>query len=235
MGKRDFDDDASRIGANVVKTTQMSGGFREMAKAHLPTAKEAVTKQEERIASEIAANRFTTEQIKDRTDRRNALIEKRGGKAHVDRCLAFAVWFCQKLVDSAEDKGKPVTGALGLGDDPTYLHMHIGRFVAHWSADNCVTLALECDCFWKDPLGAQSLSILIHEAAHARNTNHGRSFNEEVERLGGVAAAVMFKRAGEIERDWSDLLQGAASRSIRRTVGGPGERRSRLSRLWRWS
>jgi len=59
MGKRDFDDDASRIGASVVKTSQMSGGFREMAKMHLPSAKEAVAKEEARVASEMASNRFT--------------------------------------------------------------------------------------------------------------------------------------------------------------------------------
>jgi len=206
MGKRDFDDDASRIGANIVKTSQMSGGFREMAKAHLPTAKEAVTKEEARVASEMAANRFTATEIQDRTDRRHAWIEKRGGKAWVGRCLAFAVWFCQKLVESTGGSGKPVTGALALGDDPTYLHMGVGRFLAHWNQDNQLTLALECDCFWKNPLGAEPLAILIHEAAHAQNTHHGKSFHEEVERLGGVAAEIMFRHADGIRQDWSDLL-----------------------------
>ena len=85
MGKRDFDDDASRIGANVVKTAQMSGGFREMAKAHLPTTKEAVAKEEARVAAEIAASRFDAADARDRNDRRHAWIEKRGGKAR-GRC-----------------------------------------------------------------------------------------------------------------------------------------------------
>jgi hypothetical protein len=131
MGKRDFDDDASRIGASVVKTSQMSDGFREMAKTHLPSAKEAVAKEEARVASEMATNRFTAADIQDRADRRHAWIEKRGGKARVDRCLAFGVWFCQKLIASTGDRERPVTGALALGDDPTYLHMTVGRFLAH--------------------------------------------------------------------------------------------------------
>ncbi len=206
MGKRDFDDDAHRIGGSVVKTAQMSGGFREMAKAHLPTTKEAVTREESRVASEIAANRFTAAEIQDRSDRRHAWIEKRGGKLRVDRCLSFAVWFCQKLVDSTSERQKPVTGALALGNDPTYLHMHVGRFLAHWSSDNRVTLALECDCFWNEPLGAKSLAILIHEGAHARNMHHGKSFHEEVERLGGIAAEIMFRHAAEIRRKWPDLV-----------------------------
>ena len=35
MGKRDFNHDAERIASAVAKTTQMSGGLREMAKEHL--------------------------------------------------------------------------------------------------------------------------------------------------------------------------------------------------------
>jgi hypothetical protein len=206
VGKRDFDDDASRIGANVVKTATMSGGFREMAKEHLLTAKEAVTKEEARVAAEIAASRFNAADAKDRSDRRLTWIEKRGGKSRVDRCLSFAVWFCQKLVDSTDGKGKPVTGALALGNDPTYLPMHTGRFLAHWSSDNRLTLALECDCFWKEPLGAEALAILIHEGAHAQNMHHGKCFHAEVERLGGVGAEIMFRHADQIRKDWPDLL-----------------------------
>jgi hypothetical protein len=210
MGKRDFDDDAERIGRNIVKTAQMSGGFREMAKAHLPTAKETVITREVEVAKEIAANRFTPAEIQDRRDRRHAWIEKRGGKARVDRCLSFAVWFCQKLVESTGERQTPVTGALALGDDPTYLHMRVGRFLAYWGSGNQVTLALECDCFWKDPLGASALAIFIHEAAHARNTHHGKSFHEEVERLGGVGAEIMFQYAEYVRRNWPDLVTGGS-------------------------
>ena len=220
MGKRDFDDDAHRIGGSVVKTGQMSGGFREMAKAHLPTTKEAVLKEEKRVATEIAANRFTAEDIKEKSDRRHAWIEKRGGKARVDRCLSFAVWFCQKLVKSTNQKQKAVSGALALGNDPAYLHLHVGRFLAHWNSDNRVTLALECDCFWQEPLGAGSLAILIHEAAHARNMHHGKSFHEEVERLGGVAAGIMFQHAEYVRRNWPDLLRAASPVTTVKAKGG---------------
>jgi hypothetical protein len=202
IGKRDFDDDASRIGANIVKTSQMSGGFREMAKAHLQTAKEAVTKEEERVAAEMAASRFTAAQIQDRADRRHSWIAKRGD-ARVDRCLALSVWFCQKLLDSTGCSEKPVTGALALGTDPTYLHMTAGRFQ--------LTLALECDCFWKEPVGAEALAM-----------HHGQSFHEDVERLGGVAAEIMFRHADKIRHDLPDLLEGAAS------AGPPATRRGGL-------
>ncbi len=65
--------------------------------------------------------------------------------------------------------------------------------------------------FWKDPLGAEALAILIHEAAHARNMHHGGSFHEEVERLGGVAAEIMFQHADAIRKDWPGLPGTAAS------------------------
>ncbi|MGA7329930.1 MAG: hypothetical protein WBX25_36965 [Rhodomicrobium sp.] len=220
MGKRDFDDDAHRIGGSVVKTAQMSGGFREMAKAHLPTTKEAVIREDNRMAAEIAANRFTPADIKEKSDRRHAWIEKRGGKARVDRCLTFAVWFCQKLVESTNEKQKPVAGALALGDDPIYVRGGFSRFLAHWSNDNRLTLALECDCFWRDPLGAEALGILIHEAAHARNVHHGRSFHDEVERLGGVAAEIMFSHGDYVRRNWPDLLRTASPVAAVKARGG---------------
>ena len=40
----------------------------------------------------------------------------------------------------------PVTGAVALGDQP--LH-GTSRFLAHWSNDNRLTLALEFDPFWE--------------------------------------------------------------------------------------
>ncbi len=43
-----------------------------------------------------------------------------------------------------------------------------------------------------------ALAIPIHEAAHARNMHLGGSFHEEVERLGGVAAEIMFQHADAI-------------------------------------
>lgn len=212
MGKRDFDDDAQRIGASVVKTSQMSGGFREMAKAHLPSAKEAVEVRAASVATEIANQRFNVTDVGDTQDPRLAWIERRGGAEHVERCLGFAVWFCQKLVSSTGEPMVPVTGALALGNQPTLLGpMLLSTFVAHWSADNRLTLALECDCFWQRPLGAEALAILIHEAAHARNQHHGQGFHHEVERLGGVAAEIMLRHGDEVRRTWSELIGAGVS------------------------
>jgi len=83
-----------------------------------------------------------------------------------------------------------------------------------------LTLAIDQACFWQEPLGAESLKILIHEAAHAMNMHHGYEFRVEVERLAGVAASVMFHRGGEIR----DLFPGLCT--PRAASGGPSDQLS---------
>jgi hypothetical protein len=205
MGKRDFNDDAERAGATIVNTAQMSSGFREMAKAHLPSAKQHFEEVQEERRKQVAGARFSIEEATEQPDARRQWIERQGGRDHVDACLAFAVWFCQQLVDSTPDPGKPVTGAVALGRAGAEFGTHFGAFLAHWSSDNVLTLALDTDCFWRQPLGDEALSILVHEAAHGQNQHHGKSFAEEVERLAGVAAATMYRHAAHIARQWPQL------------------------------
>ena len=206
-GKRDFDHDAERIGASVVNTAQMSSGFREMARTQLRTTREIVSKAEVNAAKTVAEKGFNPRDVGQQEDPRFAWVNKQGGEAHVDRCLSFAVWFCQKLVDSNGDMLHPVKGNLALGSEPVLLYgAQFGTFLAHWSEDNVLTLAIDVDCFWQEPFGAEALGILIHEAGHARNMHHGKSFVEEIERLAGVAAAVMIANHDEIMRNWPELI-----------------------------
>jgi hypothetical protein len=120
------------------------------------------------------------------TDTRSKWIRKQGGRKHVGRCLSFAVWFCQQLVDASGDGSEPVTGSLALGSVPELFGTEMSTFMAHWSDRNVLTLAIDVDCFWQAPLGAEALSILVHEAGHARAMHHGKGFVDEVERLAGV-------------------------------------------------
>jgi hypothetical protein len=201
MGKRDYNDDAMRFGAEIVHTGQMSSGFREMARAHLASAKLHVDQLDAQRAATAALQRFSPVEVISSLDDRAQWIERRGGRARVDACLAFAVWFCQQLIETLPTEQKKVTGHVALGRRP---RAGTQPFQAHWSADNQLTLALEEDSFWTDPVGAEALMILIHEAAHAMNMHHGRGFNEEVERLAGVAASLMYRQA--------DLVRGRIQR-----------------------
>lgn len=84
--------------------------------------------------------------------------------------------------------------------------LSLSKFSAHWSFDNVLTLALEEESFWTNPLGPESLQILIHEAAHAMNMHHGYDFRKEVERLAGVAASLMLKEAVKIKAIFPGIM-----------------------------
>ncbi|MCI4664977.1 MAG: hypothetical protein MRY74_09680 [Neomegalonema sp.] len=60
-------------------------------------------------------------------------------------------------------------------------------------------------------LGAESLEILIREAAHSRNMHHGVSLHDEAERLAGVAAAMMMRRADEVKARWAGRPSGPSN------------------------
>jgi hypothetical protein len=199
MGERQFDEDARELGVVIVNTAQTSGGFREMLKAYVPSAMQVVRKDEEEKTTEAFASGFRLSDVLDSGDERSNWINQRGGKKHVETCLSFAVWLCQQLVYSCATQQARVTGRVALSGSS------LRKFSAHWSGDNVLTLALEEKCFWLEPLGAESLEILIHEAAHAMNQHHGYEFRKEMERLAGVAASLMFHRGPEIQRQFATL------------------------------
>ncbi len=211
VGKRDFNDDAERVGAAIVHTGQMSAGFREMAKSHLPTAKQRVDEAQAQMLATVAKAGFSLDALGTEADAKKAWIAKRGGPARVDRCLSFAVWFCQRLVDHCDGLQPRVQGAVAIGSQAVYNGVGFSQFLAHWGSDNKLTLALDCECYWVEPLGAAALSIYVHEAAHAQNQHHGKGFHDEIERLAGVGAAVLFGHAAEIHARWPDLVAKAAA------------------------
>lgn len=198
-GKRQFDEDARDLGVEIINTQQTSGGFRHMLRAHIPTAENIVIQDEKTKAKEAIVQGFKPDELptEENQDERNLWIEKQGGKKRVSRCLDFAVWFCQQLINSYSSSLLPVTGKLALGKN---------QFVAHWSSDNELTLALDVDYLWIEPLGAKSLEVLIHEAAHTMNMHHGREFRKEAERLAGVAANLIFTHGSLIRDKWTDLI-----------------------------
>lgn len=200
-GARQFDEDARELGVEIVKTSQTSGGFREMLKELVPTAREVVQKDEVQKAAEATASGFAPTQPLLEQDPRQMWIERQGGIDHVNRCLDFAVWFCQQLLDSYPFPLRRVTGKVAVNPEGRQ------RFVAHWSSENVLTLALDHDELWRNPLGPESLEVFIHEAAHAMNMHHGEDFRREVERLAGVAAYVMLKEYSWIVSKYYYLLQ----------------------------
>lgn len=199
MGAGQFDEDARDLGVQIINTAQTSGGFRDMLKALVPSAKEVVHRQEQVQAEQARSQSFVPTIPLEEQDPRRRWFEQWGGREHVERCLTFAVWFCQQLIDTCPISQQQVHGQLTLNPGGC------DRLYAHWSSDNQLTLALDQPCFWRDPLGAEALMVLIHEAAHAMNMHHGYDFRKEMERLAGVAANLMLSRSEEIRRRFPDL------------------------------
>jgi len=200
MGSRHFDEDARELGVQVIHTVQTSGGFREMLREFVPSAKDLVREDEQAKALKACTEGFAISAATRADDQRHQWMERQGGRERVQRCLEFAVWFCQKLVNSCKGYQLPVTAQLTLNTDPR------SKLYAHWNEDNVLTLALDQDCFWHTPLGPESLEVLIHEAAHAMNMHHGLEFRKELERLAGVAACLMLERSNEIHSRFADLI-----------------------------
>lgn len=204
MGARQFDEDARDLGVQIINTAQTSGGFRDMLKALVPSAKEVVHQQEQVQAEQARSQAFVPTIPLEEQDPRRRWFEQWGGRERVERCLAFAVWFCQQLIDTCPIPQQQVRGQLTLNPGGS------DRLYAHWSSDNQLTLALDQPCFWREPLGAEALMVLIHEAAHAMNMHHGYDFRKEMERLAGVAASLMLRRSDEIRRRFPELLGSGA-------------------------
>lgn len=218
MGERHFDEDARELGVQVVNTAQASGGFRDMLRVFVPSAQEVVKRDEIAKAERACSESFSIATARSAGDVRQQWLERQGGAEAVGRCLEFAVWFCQQLVNTCPGRENRVSGQLTLN------HQVGVTLYAQWSNTNVLTLALDQPCFWQDPLGPEALQTLIHEAAHALNMHHGLEFRQEVERLAGVAASLMLHRGPEIRERFADLLGGERPRDgfgagLRRLVG----------------
>jgi hypothetical protein len=202
VGERHFDEDARELGVQVVNTAQASGGFREMLRSFVPSTQEVVHREELAKAESAASESFSIATARSAGDARQQWLDRQGGSEAVERCLAFAVWFCQQLVNTCPGHETPVSGQLTLNQQAGV------TLYAHWSSANVLTLALDQDCFWQDPLGPEALQTLIHEAAHAMNMHHGLEFRQEMERLAGVAASLMLHRGPEIRERFPELEGG---------------------------
>lgn len=112
--------------------------------------------------------------------------------------MDFARWFCQKLLEGYHDSA---VCSVKVGQ------LKSVNAIATWSQDDVLTLGLDTAWLWSDPLGEQSLAILIHEAAHHQNAYHGRDFHQELERLAGRAARLMLISVAYIQSQYPTLLE----------------------------
>ena len=183
-----------------MNTAQASSGFRDMLKVFVPSALEVVRRDEIARAERAGNHSFSIATARQSGDVRQQWLERQGGAEAVGRCLEFAVWFCQQLVNTCPGRENRVSGRLTLNHEAGVM------LYAHWNSVNELTLALDQPCFWQEPLGPEALQVLIHEAAHAMQMHHGLEFRQELERMAGVAASLMLHRGAEIREWFADIL-----------------------------
>ncbi len=75
-----------------------------------------------------------------------------------------------------------------------------GGVAAAWR-NGVILLNIDVDHLWDDPLGAESIGMILHECAHAAVSGHSIAFAEEVQRLGGRLAGWV----GRNPERWADL------------------------------
>ena len=200
MGVRQFDEDARELGVSVVDTRQTSGGFRQLLQQHVPTTREVVDQHNRARLAAAADHGFDPAEVaQDPADHpRRRLIEAVGGPQRVQQVTDFARWFCQQLLEGYADAAVCSV---------TVASLKAVKAVATWGEMDVLTLAIDTPWLWSEPLGEQSLAVLIHEAAHHLNAHHGRDFHQELENLAGRAARLMFQAAGLIHQRYAALLR----------------------------
>lgn len=65
--------------------------------------------------------------------------------------------------------------------------MTSGTIAATWNADT-ISLNTDIPHLWNDPLGEQSVALILHECAHCKVSGHSLQFQDEIARLGGKLA-----------------------------------------------
>jgi hypothetical protein len=195
FGKFDHDADAEeQASATILDTKQLSGGFRELARAHLPTSKEVANAAMEESKKEAAERGSRPD---DHT-KNSALIEKIG-RSRVKAVCAFNKWLADEIL-------KIIAGP----DAPTCV-VHVanmeGKYIATWSQEfQIYTLALEHNPTWEKPTSPESLATIVHETAHELAAHHGKSFATAMEETAGAALATILNKKKEVDQ-WRKKLE----------------------------
>ncbi len=93
--------------------------------------------------------------------------------------------------------------ATALVGKPVICERVRGGAVAAAYGGRKLSLNIDVNHIWVDPMGEQSLGLIIHECAHENVAGHGVDFRNEVERIGGRLAVWV----GEHIEHWSGLRE----------------------------
>ena len=190
FGKFSHDAAAEEIaGAKILDMRQLSGGFRELARIHVPTSKEVEETARRKARQDAADN---TIDLSNPHDNSKAIVDKYG-KAHIQNVCRFHQWLADKILASLfPDEAKTCTVKTAL---------IASTALATWSHQHSVfTLALDYAPIWTAPLSSDNFALHIHETAHELAAHHGNSFATAMEKTAGLACNIINEHPQEMAR-----------------------------------
>lgn len=201
FGKFSHDADAEETtGAKILDTKQLSGGFRELARTHVPTSADVAKAAEEEKRNLAAKNGFDPEEAKENSGRLAQLIRKHG-REHVRNVCKFHAWMANLILADLfpAGAGAPRTCKVRIADFK-------GTAEGTWSNDfQILTLALDLDRIWATPTHRENFALLVHETAHELAAHHGSSFATAMESTAGAAIRALFEHRDTLA-EWADTL-----------------------------
>jgi hypothetical protein len=190
FGKFSHDADAQEhAGVSILDTKQLTGGFREMARKHVPTSAE-IAKQVKSDKLKVAVKEGVD--LSETSLRYKKLLEKRG-EDRIIRVGSFYQWVANGILQILFPEKTPKC-KIKVADFK-------GEAEATWSNQfQHFTLALDLDRIWDDPSHPDNFALIVHETAHELAAHHGQSFAWAMETTAGAGCHFLFKNKDEIGR-----------------------------------
>ena len=190
FGKFSHDADAQEnSGVSILDTRQLTGGFRDLAKKHIPTSSEIV-----REANLTKRKRALEDGVdfSSAKKRYQNLVLKRG-EAKVRNACDFYKWMADGILASIFTD-KTIRCRVRVADFQ-------GLAEATWTDQfQTLTLALDLDRIWDEPSHCENFALIVHETAHELAAHHGRSFSSAMETTAGAACSFLFRNSEKISQ-----------------------------------
>lgn len=188
FGKFSHDADAQEnSGVLILDTKQLTGGFRDLARKHVPTSAEV-----SRVAQELKRRSASDNGVSGdvaKSHYRQLMIKR--GDQKVRRVCDFYKWMADGILTILFPT-KNLRCKVNVADFQ-------GSAEATWT-DNfqTLTLALELDRIWDDPFHHENFALIVHETAHEIAAHHGRSFSTAMESTAGAACRFLIQNRHNI-------------------------------------
>jgi hypothetical protein len=189
FGKFDYNADAHEMtGAKILDTKQLSGGFKELAKLHLPTSKEVAKQAHDLAAKAAATNTVDLEKANSEAEKYINLY----GKNKIKKICQLHKFLADEILKKIFPVKYPTcTVRTAIMADTAE---------ATWSNESSIlTLALDLERIWLTPLDQDNFSLIIHEVAHELAAHHGRSFSDALEQCAGASCVVLIEHRNKVQ------------------------------------